>query len=323
MKAIRMIPVENYKEKFTHHNNRRKRNHDYRAPWKYHITVVKTKEAPDFCSISIKELKPDGVSVVYSSLGKIIENAVWNITKHNPKIKVLQYIIMPDHVHILIEVISRLEKPIGNEIGGFKTGISNTWRNLVNDNGIKVFETGFNDKIIYPDRNLDDVFKYIQQNPYRLAVRRMRPDFFQKQRNIFVDGREIQAYGNLFHFRNPFKYALVVHRNDSEAQFFQKLEDCIYYAANGGIVVSAFISPREKEIRKCIEEIGGKIMLINNRPIEDRGKPARHDFDLCSQGNLLIVSAMDYLSLPKTEHPSRSQCLDMNSLAIQIAKFRF
>lgn len=312
-----------YKDKFIHRNNRRKKNHDYCAPWKYHITILKTKGAPDFCTLSIKELSPEGVSILYSLLGKIIEDAIWNIPKFNAKVRVLQYIIMPDHIHLLIQVISRLEKPVGNVIGGFKAGISNTWRQWRNDRSVNIFEEGFNDKIIYPDRELNDIFDYIRQNPYRLAVRWMRPVFFQKERNIFIAGREVQAYGNLFHFRNPFKYALVIHRKDTEAEFNQKLDDCIYYAANGGIVVSAFISPREKEIRKIIEDIGGKIILIHDRPIENRGKPARHVFDLCVQGNLLMVSPMDYATLPKTEHPSRSQCLDMNSLAEKVAKARF
>lgn len=312
-----------YKVDFTHRNNRRKKNHDYRAPWKYHITIVKATGVPEFSTLSIRELKPGGVSTEISLLGRIIENAVWNIHKHNPKVKVLQYVIMPDHIHLLIQVTSRLDKPIGNEIGGFKTGISNMWRRMHCDDSLDIFEEGFNDKIIYPDRELNDVFEYIRQNPYRLAIRRMRPEFFQKTRNIFIENREVQAYGNLFHFRNPFKYALIIHRNDTEVQFNHKLDECIYYAANGGIVVSAFISPREKEIRKAIESIDGKIILIHNKPFADREKPARHDFNLCSKGKLLIISPIDYASLPKTVHPSRTQCLDMNSLAEKIAEFRF
>lgn len=308
-----------YKKDFTHHNNRRKKDHDYCAPWKYHITIEKDPSAPDFSRLKIESITPEGVSVELFTLGKIIEDAIWEIHMHNPDIKVLDYIIMPDHVHLLIQVLERLEKAVGNDIRGFKTGISNKWRKAVNDKSAKIFLPDFNDRIIFPHRKLEDIFQYIRQNPYRLAVRRSRPEFFRKERNIFIDGREIQAYGNLFYLRNPFKYALIVHRADDDRIFNQKLQDCLYYARNGGIVVSAFISAREKEIRKEIEDAGGRIILIGDRPFDERAKPARHDFELCSVGRLLIISPIDYLALPKSEHPSRSQCLDMNAFAEKLA----
>lgn len=191
---------------------------------------------------------------------------------------------------------------------------------IKNNDKLQVFETGYHDRIILPEHNLDDVYKYINHNPYRLAVRRHRPDFFRKERNIFVDGREMQGYGNHFHLRNPFRHPLVVHRADNEAVFNAKMEEALYYAENGGVVVSPFISAREKIIRKKIEEAGGKIILINNRPFGDRAKPAKHEFDLCTEGKLLILSPIDYLNLPPTDHPTRQQCLDMNEISTQIAE---
>lgn len=308
-----------YKKDFTHHNKRRKRDHDYCAPWKYHFTIEKDPSAPAFSQLRIDSVTPDGVSIDLFPIGKIIENAIWEIPLHNQDIKVISYIIMPDHIHIIIQVLNQLENSVGNDIRGFKTGIANKWRKAVNDTSAKIFLPDFNDRIIFNHRSLKDVIAYVKQNPYRLAVRRCRSEFFRKERYIFIEGREMQAYGNLFHLRNPFKYALIVHRNDDDVIFNKKLQDCLYHAANGGIVVSAFISHREKIIRRHVEEAGGKIILVSDRPLEDKAKPARHDFDLCSEGRLLVVSPIDYLSLSKSEHPPRVQCLDMNSFAEKIA----
>lgn len=265
------------------------------------------------------ELIPNGVSVDLLPLGLIIEEEIRNFSLHHPQIKVVEHIVMPDHVHLLIQVKERLSRAVGNAIGGLMTGISKIWREFNSNPEIDVFEKGFNDRIMYSFISLDAVCDYIRQNPYRLAVRRARPDFFQMQRNIFIEGREVQAYGNLFHLRNPFKFPLIVHRSDDDRVFNQKLEECLYYAANGGVVVSAFISQREKEIRRKIEDLGGRIILISNCPIANREKPAKHDFELCCEGRLLIISPVDYLALPKTEHPSRSQCLDMNKLAEKLS----
>ncbi|MDE6021392.1 MAG: hypothetical protein K2H01_10430 [Ruminococcus sp.] len=309
-----------YKQDFHHHFKRRKRGHNYLAAGKYHITINKSSVAPDFCTLKIIELKPEGVSVNLSPLGEIIDKEILDFSSHHPQIRVHEYIVMPDHFHMLIEVEKRLDKHVGYSIGGLMTGISNIWRKHIGNMDSEVFEKGYYDKPIYSFRDTEPVSDYIRQNPYRLAVRKMRPDFFRKTRNLFIDGREIQAYGNLFFLRNPFKYPLIVHRADSDECFQQKVEDCLAFVKNGGVIVSPFISKREKEIQGLIENSGGRIILIKERPLADREKPTKHDFDLCCKGQLLIISPIDYLNIPKALHPSRSQCLDMNKLAEKICE---
>ncbi len=90
-----------YKEDFTHHCKRRKMGHDYKAPCKYHITIAKAPQAPACSSIQINSLTPEGVTVKLSPLGEIIKRTITHIPTHNPKILVLEHIIMPDHIHML------------------------------------------------------------------------------------------------------------------------------------------------------------------------------------------------------------------------------
>lgn len=295
----------------------RKYGHDYRAPWKYHITLSKAPDCDAFSSLAIRELSPEGVGLDYSPLGRIILKQI--IAFQLPELRIYQHSIMPDHIHLLIHVRKPLARHIGFHLAEFKSHITTTWRKFKADDSLQVFEDNYYDRIILPEHSLDDVYQYIRQNPYRLAVRRNRPDFFQKSRSHFIGNREMQAYGNLFLLRNPFKYPLVIHRADDDTVFARKLEECLYRAANGGVVVSAFISKREREIRKQIEDAGGRIILIHDRPLAERSKPARHDFGLCAEGRLLLLSPLDYLTLPRTEHPTRRQCLDMNALAEKLA----
>lgn len=302
---------------FEHSNHRRKFGHDYCAPWKYHITVTKAHVCQDFSEIEVRELTPDGIYTRFSPLGMLIWRAIRQI--QSDRLSVIRFAIMPDHLHLLVHVKQRLDKHLGFEISRFKGFVTSHWRQKTGNDDTEVFDKNYNDRIIMPEHSLDDVYKYIENNPYRLAVRRMRPDFFKKTRGLMVDGRECQAYGNLFFMRNPFRIALVVHRKDSDKEFERKKDEYLYYAANGGVVVSAFISQRERAIRDEIEAIGGRIIQIHDRPFANRQKPARHEFEQCSQGRLLMVSAMDYLRLPKREHPTREQCLDMNKLAIALA----
>ena len=129
-----------------------------------------------------------------------------------------------------------------------------------------------------------------------------------------IGNRVYNAYGNLQLLDNPFREQVVVHRADSEATRRQNRELWLYTAANGGVLVSPFISPAEKAIRAEAESLGARIILVSPEPFCERYKPAVHDFQLCEQGRLLIVSSpTDCCEL------DRAHCLAMNSLASTIA----
>lgn len=76
-----------------------------------------------------------------------------------------------------------------------------------------------------------------------------------------------------------------------------------------------FISAEEKAVRAEAEKAGARIILITYAAFPELFKPSAHDFELCSQGRLLIIT----LGLPKKTILSRSLCLEMNALAEKIA----
>lgn len=90
----------------------------------------------------------------------------------------------------------------------------------------------------------------------------------------------------------------------------------MHVVANGGVLVSPFISGDEKDIRRKAEDMNGRIILISNEGFGERQKPAAHDFARCAAGNLLILTPTDYTSYSSL---TRETCLAMNSLATAIA----
>ena len=122
-----------------------------------------------------------------------------------------------------------------------------------------------------------------------------------------------QAYGNIHLLDNPFKDQVIVHRADDGETFLANKDRWLHTAANGGVLVSPFISQREKSIRKEAESSGSRFILITNRPFSEREKPSGKDFDLCAQGRLLIIAPLTAMPL------DRPSCLKMNSLAQTIA----
>ncbi|MCH5236631.1 MAG: hypothetical protein J1E95_02390 [Muribaculaceae bacterium] len=142
-------------------------------------------------------------------------------------------------------------------------------------------------------------------------MRIQRPDFFTRINNLVVCGQNVQAYGNLFHLRNPDKYALKLSRAYTLQQKEELKRLWVTEAIKGSVLVSPFISKEEKEIRKVAEAVNGKFILIQQEAFGPRYKPPGHLFELCEKGRLLIIS----LGLPLKTVLSREICTRMNSLA--------
>lgn len=291
--------------------NYRAKWHDYRKRCIYHITLMKNHAMPAFGRLagdcSIPAGHPGSPYIISSLLGAAVKDALRGIGTIHPALRVYQYALMPDHLHILLSVEHDLDEILGRKIALFKHSV-NLKAGLTN-----VFEDGFNDQILNKNRKLDVIFNYLRANPYRLAVRRQHPDFFRRCNNIMIAGTPCQAYGNIQLLDNPFKGAVSVHRADSAETFGSHKERWLYTAANGGVLVSPFISKREKEVRNAAEEVGGRLILVTNKPFGEREKPAAHDFDMCSQGRMLIIAPTEPLDF------SREACLKMNALASAMA----
>lgn len=181
-----------------------------------------------------------------------------------------------------------------------------------------MFAKGFNDQILKKSRSLDTLYRYIRENPRRLAVRRAFPEYFRRTNSLRIGKEVYQAYGNFQLLENPFREQVVVHRADSEETRRNNLEQWLYTASNGGVLVSPFISAAEKAVRDRADSIDGRFILIVPHRMDDRYKPVGHDFDLCESGRMLILSAGQ--NVGAGESLTRRNCLAMNSLAAAICR---
>ena len=317
------MKLENYnKEDFQHSFVRRKLGHDYKAPCRYHIII---KKKPDFQrlgevigDINIPYGTPGCVDISLNPIGKIIKDAIENFPMEFPYFQTYQYKIMPDHLHWFLYAKERLPKHLGKFISFFKANVSQTISTFLNRNltSIDIFHPNYTDKIIYPGMNFNVVFNYIRENPLRLATMRQNPEFFQRINEIKIGDGLYSSYGNQYLLKNPFKEPVIIHRKYSSRYKEELKNEWMRTALAGGVLVSAYISPYEKIIREEAEMLGSKFILIQNTPFGEKFKPAKHYFELCSQGKLLIIAPKGEMK----EESFREQCLKMNKLAEEIAK---
>lgn len=117
-----------------HNMKRRSHSHDYSRSGYYHITISTTKALHQpLGQIAGRLDKLDGDSdaphVVLSPLGQMVEQELReSIQRHYPMLEVMDYVVMPEHLHFLLvahrDIVSNGGKPthLGQVIAGFKYG---------------------------------------------------------------------------------------------------------------------------------------------------------------------------------------------------------
>lgn len=309
--------IRPFKETGEHSYHRRAFSHNYYAPFIYHIIIKKAKNCEIFGSVEgdarIAPGNPGSARIRESALGKVIAKTLLHIPYEYPILKLYQFCVMPDHIHLLIQVLYRSDKHLDFYVENLKIRIAAKYsekRGEIITNEV-IFEPGYCDKPLYDKRSLDDLFRYIRENPHRLAIRQQFPQFFKTVRNLRIGNKTYQAYGNLFLLRNPDKEAVKISRKFTPEEKMQKRAKWLSDVLKGTVLVSPFISREEKDIRAEAEALASKIILITHEIFGERYKPAKHDFNLCSEGRLLLIS----LGLSAKTPLTREVCLSMNELA--------
>ena len=297
--------------------NRRAPFINYTQPGIFLVTIKKLKGLPPFSRLVSKSgVADDKIGVKYYDLGFILYHALKNFNQVSPDIKIMQYIIMPDHLHVLLHIMKPLELSLGDLIAIFKRKVFTESEKVSFPlQGSKsIFEPGFNDQFLRSGRDLNVIYEYIRENPKRLWVIKHDPQFFSRISDKIIGNRHCCLYGNINHLSNPFVCDVVIHRRDTAEQLARKKELWRYVLANGGVLAGAFISDAEKEIFKGAAKFGGRIILVSNRALEKREKPSKALFNLCSRGQLLIV-APELTVAPSEKGITRNECLQLNAFA--------
>lgn len=302
--------------------NKRAFAHNYHAPFIYHIILSKNNSFSKFGTVKGDARIPYGMpgcaEIDENEFGHIISKSIIGLPKKFPIIQIYQFQVMPDHVHILLRVKDWSKYHLDFYIGQLTEFIARNCSRIIGKplSTSSIFEDGYCDKPLLLGISLDGWFRYIQLNPHRLAMRLQYPVFFQRMRNLKIGDKSYDAYGNLFFISNPDKSAIKISRSFTPQKIEALKNTWLLETQKGVVMVSPFISQKEKEIRKMIEMENGKIILIVHEIFPERFRPSSHNFELCSKGKLLIIS----LGYPLKTPLSREICNEMNSLANKITE---
>lgn len=299
-----------------HRNTRRAFFHDYTRPGRYMVTITRVPGAPPF---SILDIKTRELSL--TPLGAAIRGELGRLQEIQPAIAVMASVIMPDHLHCVLHVLRQLPKKLGDYIGPFKGACSRRWKEIEGSETVRpLFVRGFNDRIIRDDEHMSKAVSYIADNPARAAIKASHPDLFRRYNHLVAGDREFAAYGNIFLLRDFDRRPVIIHRADSAEARAAKQKEWLACAANGGVLISPFISPAEKAVRDKAAELGGRLVILRNEGFEERFKPQGREFDLCSEGRLLLLAPWPDKFNRSTV--TRAQALSMNAQAVYLSSYQ-
>lgn len=219
---------------------RRLKGHDYQGRCIYMITLCTESRQPLLGRLMRRTAAVASAYVEPTELGSEVERCWREIPKHYPEVSVLAFQVMPDHIHGILFVTHEMAVHLGKVINGFKVGCNRAYRRLVlgsseampqkqgqngrcgegaKQRGCKhpergmLFAPGYHDSVLRGKGQLENMFRYIADNPRRLAMKRDNPQLFRVVNSLKVGERTFSAIGNQWLLEHPIRLQVRCHNN--------------------------------------------------------------------------------------------------------------
>ena len=140
--------------------------YDYSTPGAYFITIC-TQDRK--CTLG--NIVGDG-SPVPKTQGQIAERFILQIPRKYPNIYVDKYVVMPNHVHLLLRIenangTGNPSPTLGKFIGWYKYQVTKAVNVACNSAGARFFQRSYHDHIIRGEADYAKIWEYIENNPVR------------------------------------------------------------------------------------------------------------------------------------------------------------
>ena len=201
----------------------------------YHVTLTVPSREPLLGALVIPENNPSLARIERTALGNAVVDELYVMCRHYPAIRILQFCLMPDHLHAVIHVTRTMETSIRAVLRGYWQGVKKLGRayssslaselnsETINEGGPNAAAKGGASAAavtgsaatagaaaypfpVFTERpfirplsrrgQLATMIRYVQMNPIRLATKRLHPGYFRVQRGIVIGGRSYDGVGN-------------------------------------------------------------------------------------------------------------------------------
>lgn len=337
-----------------HTMTRRMVEHDYQSRCIYMITITTEGRRPILSTLKWTTGHPENAHVERTPLGDEVAKCWTAISTHYHGVESFPLMVMPDHVHGILFVTRGTDCHLGQIVKGFKTGCNKAMRGLglvchetmsrktgeetaYRDTGKEteneavpkkdkhpehgmLFAPGYQDTILMGKGQLDRMFKYIADNPYRLAVKRENPNLFRIVSELKVEDMTFAAIGNRWLLNKPLRMQVRCHNNTTTENLRLIEQQKKYFlerGRKGGVIVSPCISSGEKEVARAALDAEVPLVVILENGFPPIYKPPGKYFEACAKGLLLMLAPWPYHM--ERRNITRSQCLALNEMAYRLS----
>lgn len=176
--------VMNINKELPKRKRNRLENYDYSSCGAYFITICTKDRKNIFWEKERHEFVGEDIilphnSVKLSLYGKIAENAIKTIPKHYPHIELMQYVVMPNHIHMILlipydggRMISSTTDetcnyPLQTRATSILTVIGQMKRCVSKTIGKSIWQRSFHDHVIRDKNDYEKIANYIYENPMK------------------------------------------------------------------------------------------------------------------------------------------------------------
>ena len=143
----------------------RLKNFDYSNAGAYYITICAHNRRCLFSKIVGGGDNP--AQLIYLPFGKVAEEQLHLLENRYPSLKIDQYVIMPNHIHVIFTLGEQVKldcKPsICDIVCAYKSLTTKACKQLRPID--KLFQTSFYEHVIRDSRDYDEIAEYIANNP--------------------------------------------------------------------------------------------------------------------------------------------------------------
>ncbi len=132
-------------------------SYDYSKNGMYFITICSSDKKCLFGKILTNKIQ-------LNKIGKIIEKAIEQINCHYDNVSVDKYVVMPNHVHMIIALTAENHDCVNSNI---PTIVGSMKRLATKQAGIKLWQKSFHDHVIRNQISFDQIWEYIDTNIIR------------------------------------------------------------------------------------------------------------------------------------------------------------
>ena len=265
--------------------------------------------------------QPGAPHIELSPLGIKVKESLERMPQVEPKIELVCYSIMPNHIHFIIAVRGELNRPIGTIIRSFMGATSRSLHMLKAEGKIQwnsaaasiarkastekpsLWQPGYCIGICHTEQKLHTRIGYVIENPFFGILETERHDFMKRTMMLTIKGRRYSGYGNMLLLKEPDRLQVFCHRNHPVTHepyhltqdFREEKQAILNAAADGVVIVTPGISPCEADIMWSVLQNGGFVINIQQEeiPISDKWHPEKERRIYCSQGQMLVLSVHD------------------------------